>query len=210
MTHPGCPQRHGVEITYRGLFLCGGCGCSLTGEFKKGKYTYYRCTRMRGPCAQPPIREEALEEQISGLLKPLAQEDGFIAQVRSFYDEATSEARERQQAERAGLTERAEKLRGYINASYEDKLEGRIPVALWERKSREWNDELAAIERRLAASPTDHGDPALAIKAFELAKRTARAMGYGGGRRAQIARRKRMIELGSARPNFNPELEIAL
>ena len=57
---------------FTGLLRCGECGSGITAEIQKG-HIYYRCTKKRigaGRCSQPYIREEALDAQISGLLKP--------------------------------------------------------------------------------------------------------------------------------------------
>jgi len=63
-----------------GLLKCGECGCSITAEEKTKKqkngnihhYTYYHCTKKRGLCAQPCIREEILANQLSDILKTYA------------------------------------------------------------------------------------------------------------------------------------------
>ena len=56
-----------------GLLRCGECGSGITAEIQKG-HVYYRCTRKNREkrCSQPFIREEALDLQISALLKPFA------------------------------------------------------------------------------------------------------------------------------------------
>ena len=61
------PQRK----AFSGLLRCGSCGMSVTAEVQKG-HTYYRCTKKSRlqKCAQPFIREEALDAEISALLKP--------------------------------------------------------------------------------------------------------------------------------------------
>jgi hypothetical protein len=59
-----------------GLLRCGSCDCSITAEVitKKQKngnvhrYVYYRCTKKRGACAEPYVREEVLTEQLSKTL----------------------------------------------------------------------------------------------------------------------------------------------
>ena len=59
-----------------GLLRCGNCGCSITAEAitkrqQNGnvhRYVYYRCTRKRGPCGEPYVREEALASQLDDLL----------------------------------------------------------------------------------------------------------------------------------------------
>ncbi|MBI2612475.1 recombinase family protein [Candidatus Kaiserbacteria bacterium] len=55
-----------------GLLKCAECGCSITAEVQTKKsgrsYVYYRCTKKRGACSQPFVREEALDTQLSALL----------------------------------------------------------------------------------------------------------------------------------------------
>ena len=59
-----------------GLLKCSECGCSITAEEKTKhqkngnvhQYVYYRCTKKRGACSQPFVREEALDTQLSELL----------------------------------------------------------------------------------------------------------------------------------------------
>ena len=43
-----------------GLLTCARCGCAMTAERKKGKYTYYRCTGFHGRCGNAYIRDERL------------------------------------------------------------------------------------------------------------------------------------------------------
>ena len=58
-------------FTYRGFLSCSECGCSITAERQKG-HIYYRCTKSRGKCGQPYVREEELEIQLAGIFDPLA------------------------------------------------------------------------------------------------------------------------------------------
>jgi recombinase-like zinc beta ribbon protein len=45
-----------------GLLTCARCGCAITAERKKTKYTYHRCTGHHGKCGNTYIREEQLAE----------------------------------------------------------------------------------------------------------------------------------------------------
>jgi site-specific DNA recombinase len=65
LTHKTVPK------PFLGLLHCATCGGAITAEVQKG-HTYYRCTkkgRLSGWCEQPYIREEALDAQLSDLLK---------------------------------------------------------------------------------------------------------------------------------------------
>ena len=52
-----------------GLLTCGRCGCSMTAERKKGKYTYYRCTGFHGRCGNAYVREELLADLLGDVVK---------------------------------------------------------------------------------------------------------------------------------------------
>jgi DNA invertase Pin-like site-specific DNA recombinase len=57
-------QRH----AFMGLLTCARCGCAMTAERKKGKYTYYRCTAFHGRCGNFYIREEQLAQLLGGVV----------------------------------------------------------------------------------------------------------------------------------------------
>lgn len=71
------PERHLFAFT--GMIRCGECGCMVTAEdkIKKNKngnvhyYTYYRCTKRKGPCGQQCIEIKDLEGQIKQKLSEL-------------------------------------------------------------------------------------------------------------------------------------------
>jgi site-specific DNA recombinase len=61
-----------VPKPYLQLLHCARCGGAITAEVQKG-HTYYRCSKKilgTERCTEPYIREEALDRQISDLIKP--------------------------------------------------------------------------------------------------------------------------------------------
>ena len=58
-------------FTYRGVFHCKECGCFITTETQKN-HNYLRCTKRKGPCAEPYVREELITAQIKGELKSVS------------------------------------------------------------------------------------------------------------------------------------------
>ena len=36
------------DFAFSGLITCGHCGCSLVGDIKKARHTYYRCSGYKG------------------------------------------------------------------------------------------------------------------------------------------------------------------
>ncbi len=58
------------DFVYKGIAVCGECGCSITAESKRGgKYVYYHCTHKKKgyQCGQGCIEEKDLTLQIQEL-----------------------------------------------------------------------------------------------------------------------------------------------
>ncbi|HLG19369.1 MAG TPA: zinc ribbon domain-containing protein, partial [Bdellovibrionota bacterium] len=56
---------------FLGLAKCANCGCSITAQRQKG-HSYYHCTKKRGHCGEPYVREEELSRQISDAIESVA------------------------------------------------------------------------------------------------------------------------------------------
>ncbi len=83
-----------------GLFRCGECGASITGERRTKKqlngnehhYVYYRCTKKIGPCSQPHIRDGELEEKLSATLSEYALPHAWAEELTRMADKDEQEA----------------------------------------------------------------------------------------------------------------------
>jgi DNA invertase Pin-like site-specific DNA recombinase len=66
-------------FAFTGMMRCGQCGCSITAEEHTKpsglQFVYYRCTRRKAKCTQPPIALPELERQVLVFLKSVAVED---------------------------------------------------------------------------------------------------------------------------------------
>lgn len=67
------------KFAYTGMMRCGGCGCSITAEEHTKPsglvFVYYRCTRRKAKCVQPPISLPDLERQILDFLESITVPD---------------------------------------------------------------------------------------------------------------------------------------
>ena len=83
-----------------GLLRCGECGMSITAETKvkhqkNGNihtYVYYRCTKKKGVCSQPFIREEALSAELSDVMTRYALPHYWAAELNKMADKDEQEA----------------------------------------------------------------------------------------------------------------------
>lgn len=143
------------DFAFSTLIRCGHCGCALTGDIKKGRYIYYRCTGYKGRCPEPYVSESILSERFSEVLgkldigEPASQlvADGLKS---SHVDQAKehAEALKRLQGE-------YDRIQSRIQAMYVDKLDGKVDPGMFEQLSTEWRRKqdkcLREIERHQAA-----------------------------------------------------------
>ncbi|MCC7433557.1 MAG: recombinase family protein [Methanoregulaceae archaeon] len=159
-----------LPFAYRGLIACK-CGDLLTGEVKKGRYTYYHCTgRKRDICGRPYIAESKIDAAYADLLKLLTVPGEMLPWIQEGLRQADADRhgsrakREREiRAECAAISSRLEKL-------YLDKVEGEISAEFYRETRAKWEARVTEMKLELAA--LDRTEPVLideAMRVFELA-----------------------------------------
>lgn len=120
------PKKH--VFKYRGFLTCGECGCSITAEKQKG-HIYYRCTKSKGNCSQPYIREEELEIQLAEIFDPIKIEkktsEFIMERMKELYKEDKQEQKKITKNLKIKLThlkkEKKKLFRKMVNDQIEDK-----------------------------------------------------------------------------------------
>ncbi len=80
----------GHNFPFTGLFRCGECESMITAQWAKGnggRYRYYRCTKKKGKCSQPYLREDLLVFQLKEQLRGITLPDEWI----KYMEEKTNE-----------------------------------------------------------------------------------------------------------------------
>jgi len=76
-----------LPFAFTGFATCGECGCAITAQYATNRfgtrYTYYRCTKKGGACAQPYTREDALATQLQALLQSVSLPPTAIAEMET-------------------------------------------------------------------------------------------------------------------------------
>jgi len=158
------------DFAYTGLIRCGHCNNAITAELKKGKYVYYHCAAR---CTKEPwVREEKLGDMLGELVRPLQLPapvaEAMVATLKVSRQDLRRETSERITAARA----RIDRVGRLMDAAYEDKLDGRIDEAFFQRKRNEWEDQRAAAQRELdRLTQADDSSLNLGLQVIELAKR---------------------------------------
>ena len=85
------PRKNGPHYhVFRGFIRCGKCGGMITSEIQKQKYIYYRCTKKKGKCDEPFLREEVLVEQINEAIKKVSIENDLKNFLLKMIDEEST------------------------------------------------------------------------------------------------------------------------
>jgi site-specific DNA recombinase len=166
------PKYRKHEFAFTGLLNCAYDNCAITAEFKKNRYTYYRCTGYRGKCELPRFREAELEDRLAITLRNIHIPDDVLSKLEKslLSDKGREEAIRKEQGER--LKQRLSAVRHRLDQAYLDKLDGKITEEFWNRKSAEWMSEeqqvLSALRGLEQARPERMLD---AVRTLELANK---------------------------------------
>jgi len=111
------------------LMKCATCGCSITAQYAKGNggiYTYYRCSKKRGVCAERYISEKQLVGQITSFLQKVSLSDGDTEKALAMLDAEERQAKENAKGEvvslKAEIMEHETKLEKLLDAFLSDDL----------------------------------------------------------------------------------------
>ncbi len=85
-----------IPFPFTQLARCGECGCAITAQYATNRwgtrYTYYRCTKKAGHCAQPYIQDNALALQMKSWLQsvslPLEEIEVMEKQIQAWEHES--------------------------------------------------------------------------------------------------------------------------
>jgi site-specific DNA recombinase len=148
-------KKTGHCFPFSGLLKCGSCGFALVGEIKKSKYVYYHCSGARGKCGQPYVRQEELERAYEAMLKLISIDEDIVNWIATALRQSHGDQKRFRDEAVAKLNQEYTRLQNRLDVIYDDRLDGRIDVSLFERKSSEYRDQqariLAEIERYGAA-----------------------------------------------------------
>lgn len=136
-------------FTFSGVVKCATCGCSISSYEQKG-HVYMRCTKAKDiPCVQPHVSEAELLPQVMELLEQLNINDVTVSKVLSilktehdniqlFYKEAITNTRSEYK-----------RLQKKLSTLYEDRLDGRITVAEYDKYVTKTKAEMEELDRKL-------------------------------------------------------------
>ena len=137
-----------------GLISCAECNMMITAEKQKG-YIYYRCTKKKTKCAQPYVREEELDRQLSSLIQKVSLRPDWAEKLLEMAEADKEKSAqsvsafvlESQNKIRAIQTKLQRLLDGYLEQDIEREVyREQKAVLLSEKKSLD--EKMARIEQK--------------------------------------------------------------
>ena len=145
------PKFNTKNLPFSGLMTCGHCGRAITGEEKIKKsgrsYIYYHCTGNKNQCTDVVyIEQQKILSTFDGFIKKINVPEEVIHQLRSSLEK--NKLDEQVYHEQALKSARYEYTRvsSLVEKCYEDKLEGKIPESLWQKKSNDWTERQSELQ----------------------------------------------------------------
>jgi hypothetical protein len=147
----GCnrPKYRKRQIAFRGLLTCAHDDYVVTGEVKKEKYVYYRCSGGRGPCELPRFREQEIAEKMGSVLEHITIPPEIAKCIEEELKSERAHSGERVASERTRLVRARDGIRRRMDDVYNDKLDGKIAEDFWQRKQAEWQTEETRIASQI-------------------------------------------------------------
>ncbi len=142
-----------------GLLKCGTCGMMITAEsrIKKQKngnvhhYVYYRCSRKSKTikCAEPPVRQEVLEKQISSLLQKFSLKQDWAEELSKKLEKNKKETAQSSVAFVQEAQEKIKNISAKIQRLLDSYLDQVVEREIYLAKKSELLSEKKSLEERI-------------------------------------------------------------
>ncbi len=139
------------EWSFQGLVSCGHCGCTMTVERKKGRYTYYHCTGQKGKCPEKWVPEAELERQLREALVKLHLGPEAMEAIKTALKTNHVEFKRERDSALAALHGECARIQARMSRLYEDRLDGILPVEEYKRLSSAEQEKLNECRVKIAA-----------------------------------------------------------
>ena len=159
------------DFAFSGTLHCGLCADEgevylLVAEQHRGKYTYYTCTRCKKLDRVVYFREAVVAEAFITEFNRVAMDAEMWEMLRTALLETHGELVAARDREVARINRGLADLRTKVDRAYDDRLEGRIPADVFDRKAAGWREDEDRLRRELTA--LDKADAATMGQGLDL------------------------------------------
>ncbi len=140
------------DFPFVGIFRCGECSGMISAQWTTNrhgtKYRYYRCSKKRGRCSQPYVREEELVEQLRARLQTISLPERYTKWMLSKVKEWEREETSASQSEVQNLSENIKTAEAKMEKLVSTYLDGDIPKQTYLKKKDEILLASAVLEQK--------------------------------------------------------------
>jgi site-specific DNA recombinase len=168
------PFQHVAKpFIFRGMISCGNCGCLISPEIKKGKYIYYSCTNAKGICHRDYINEKEFLKEISDYFDEISLSQEVIQEITEYLKNIYEAEGQFYQEQKNRLRKEQDQIHDRISKMYDDRYDGKIDEAFFQKKLKEYKDrEFAIIQEMESHAKADETFHVTANMVLSLAKRS--------------------------------------
>ncbi|MCB9805591.1 recombinase zinc beta ribbon domain-containing protein [Candidatus Nomurabacteria bacterium] len=155
LTRKKVPHYKSHSFMFRKLLTCGECEGTITGEIQKG-IIYYHCNHYRKCSQKAYAPEKVVEEQIMGVFKFFESiTEKEAEQIKSKIRQNHAQEIEYKEKALDGLNNRYKALQKRLDVLYNDRLDERISLNMWEIKNKEIVGEQEEIQNQIKKMKTE-------------------------------------------------------
>jgi len=151
----------GHNFPFSGLLRCGECGSMITAQWAKGnggRYRYYRCTKKKGNCSQPYLREDLLFLQLKEQLQKISLPDDWTDYMLRKTDEWTNEVKVSSGSLLGRIKDNERETQKKLDDLVSLYLDGDIPKENYLTKKNELLKEKVSLAGKLDSARADRNN----------------------------------------------------
>jgi DNA invertase Pin-like site-specific DNA recombinase len=137
------------SFPYRGLVVCGYCGCQLTAAYAKKKYVYYRCTEGRGECRHEYIREDRLGLRLAEVVDRIHLSSANVSELMQLLGDRREDRVNHRETRLAKLAAQRATIEERRAKAYTDKADGIIGQDRWLTMDKRWAAEDLVVKSEI-------------------------------------------------------------
>jgi DNA invertase Pin-like site-specific DNA recombinase len=139
----------GKRYAFRGLLRCAYCGCAISSDRKKGRYTYLTCTKSRGECPGVRVREEVVLDQVANVFRSMQVPEHVLPWIRKTLSITSTRERRYRQGSLTSLRGEYDRLQRSLDTLLDLRLQGGVSQDDYDRKVFQLKEAQLAVNVRI-------------------------------------------------------------
>jgi len=135
----------GKQILLRGLITCENCGSAVSGDIKKGKYTYYSCHNAKRLCQKKWFKEEELLDEVFKTFEELQLSDEQVNEIIYEIEHHEANQQATTQVRLKILNEKLAEVKNRLSKMIDMHIDGRIDSETYHAKLIEYKNNEQSI-----------------------------------------------------------------